>query len=57
MKKFVFDSLISLLIVAGVWATITAVILSPVIRIAKWMSVIFVFIMFNLALNYWEDEL
>lgn len=57
MKKFVIDCLISLLIVAGVWATITAIILSPVIRIAKWMIVIFVFIMFNLALNHWEDEL
>ena len=57
MKKFVIDCLISLLIVAGVWATITAIILSPVIRIAKWMIVIFVFIMFNLALIHWEDEL
>lgn len=57
MKKFVIDCLISLLIVAGVWATIAAVILSPVIGIAKWMIVIFVLIMFNLALNHWEDEL
>lgn len=57
MKKFVIDFLISLLIVVGVWATFAAIILSPVIRIAKWMIVIFVLIMFNLALNHWEDEL
>lgn len=55
MKKFVIDCLICLLIMAGVWATITAVILSPVIRIAKWMIVVFVFVMFNLALYHWED--
>lgn len=54
MKKFVIDFLISLLIVVGVWATFAAIILSPVIGIAKWLIVIFVLIMFNLALNHWE---
>lgn len=48
--KFPGIFLINLLIVAGVWATITAVILSPVITIVKVIIVIFVFIMFNLAL-------
>lgn len=55
MKKFVVDCLISLLVVACIWMTIAAVMLSPVINIIKWMIVIFVFIMFNLALTYWED--
>lgn len=42
MEKLVIDCLICLLIMSGFLATITAVILTPVIRIAKWMIVVFV---------------
>lgn len=55
MIKFLGTFLISLLIVACIWMTITAIMLSPVIKIVKFIIVIFVFIMFNLALNIWED--
>lgn len=48
--KFLGTFLISLLIVACIWMTITAVMLSPVITIVKVIIAIFVFIMFNLAL-------
>lgn len=57
MIKFLGTFLISLLIVACIWMTITAVMLSPVIKIVKFIIVIFVFIMFNLALIYWGDNL
>lgn len=50
MIKFLSAFLISLLIVACIWMTITAIMLSPVITIVKVIIVIFVFIMFNLAL-------
>lgn len=49
--KFLGTFLISLLIAACIWMTITAVMLSPVITIVKIVIVIFVFIMFNLALE------
>lgn len=55
--KLVGTFLISLLIVASIWMTITAIKLSPVIKIVKFIIAIFVFIMFQLALNYLEDEL
>lgn len=55
--KLVGTFLISLLIVACIWMTITAIMLSPVIKIVKFIIVIFVFIMFKLALIYLEDEL
>ena len=55
--KVVGTFLISLLIVACIWMTITAIMLSPVIKIVKFITAIFVFIMFNLALTYLEDEL
>lgn len=48
--KFLGTFLISLLIVVCIWMTITAIMLSPVITIVKVIIVIFVFIMFNLAL-------
>lgn len=57
MIKFLDTVLISLLIVACIWMTITAIMLSPVIKIVKFIIVIFVFIMFKLALIYLEDEL
>lgn len=57
MIKFLGTFLISLLIVACIWMTITAIMLSPVIKIVKFIIVIFVFIMFKLALIYLEDEL
>lgn len=50
MIKLLGTFLISLLIVACIWMTITAIMLSPVITIVKVIIVIFVFIMFNLAL-------
>ena len=49
MMQFIGLFLISLLVVACIWMTITAVMLSPVITIVKVVIVIFVFIMFNLA--------
>ena len=49
MMKFIGLFLISLLVVACIWMTITAVMLSPVITIVNVVIVIFVFIMFNLA--------
>lgn len=57
MMKFLITFLISLLIVACIWMTIAAVMLSPVLNIVKFIIVIFVFIMFNLALIYWGDNL
>lgn len=48
--KFLGIFLISLLIVACIWMTITAIMLSPVIKIVKFIITIFVFIMFHLAL-------
>lgn len=53
--KFIGIFLISLLVASCMGMTITAIILSPVIKIVKFIIVIFVFIMFNLALNIWED--
>lgn len=57
MIKFLITFLISLLIVVCIWMTIAAVMLSPVTNIVKFIIVIFVFIMFNLALIYWGDNL
>lgn len=57
MIKFLITIFNSLLIVACICMTFTAIVLSPVIRIVKFIIVIFVFIMFQLALNYLEDEL
>lgn len=57
MIKFLGTFLISLLIVTCICMTFTAIMLSPVIGIVKFIIVIFVFIMFQLALNYLEDEL
>ncbi len=51
MMKFIGVFLISLLVVACIWMTITAIMLSPVITIVKVITAIFVFIMFNLALS------
>lgn len=48
--KFLGIFLINLLIVACIWMTITAIMLSPVIKIVKFIITIFVFIMFHLAL-------
>jgi hypothetical protein len=48
--KFLGIFLISLLIVACIWMTITAIMLSPVIKIVKFIITIFVFIMFHLDL-------
>ena len=53
--KFIGIFLISLMVAACMGMTITAIILSPVINIVKFIIVIFVFILFNLALNIWED--
>ena len=55
MIKFLGTFLISLLIVACIWMTITTIMLSPVIKMVKVIVVIFVFIMFKLALIYLED--
>lgn len=55
--KFLGIFLISLLIVACIWMTITAIMLSPVIKIVKFITAIFCFIVFNLVLNIWEDWL
>lgn len=48
--KFLGIFLINLLIVVCIWMTITAIMLSPVIKIVKFIITIFVFIMFHLAL-------
>ena len=48
--KFIGIFLISLLVVACIWMTITAIMLSPVTNIVKFIIIIFSFIMFHLAL-------
>lgn len=48
--KFIGTFLISLLVVACIWMTITAIMLSPLIKIVKFVITIFVFIMFHIAL-------
>ena len=55
MMKFIGTFLISLMVAACMGVTITAIILSPVIKIVKFISVIFIFILFNLVLNILED--
>lgn len=57
MIKFLIAIFNSLLIVACISMTFTAIMLSPVIGIVKFIIVIFVFIMFQLALKHLEDEL
>lgn len=56
MIKFLITIFNSLLIVACIWMTITAVMLSPVTGIVKFIVVIFVFTLGNLALIYWGGD-